>query len=64
MAGPARSAVLLYLTLPEKLTVGPRWLVPTLEALLLVALVLATAGMRWPAARRVSSSLQLAAVAT
>jgi uncharacterized membrane protein len=37
-------AVLLYLTLPEKLTVGPRWLVPALEALLLVALVLATPG--------------------
>ena len=36
--------VLLYLTLPEKLTVGPCWLVPALEALLLVALVLATPG--------------------
>jgi hypothetical protein len=35
-------ALLLYLTLREKLTVGPRWLVPALEALLLVALVLAT----------------------
>ena len=36
------------MTLREKLTVGPRWLVPALEALLLVALVLATPGDEVP----------------
>jgi hypothetical protein len=40
--------VLLYLTLPNKLTIGPSWLVPVLEALLLVALVLATPGDEVP----------------
>jgi hypothetical protein len=43
--------LVLYLTLPEKLTVGPAWLVPALEALLLIALVLATPGDDAPRSR-------------
>jgi hypothetical protein len=34
--------VLLYLALPDRLTLGPRWLVPALEGGLLVALVIST----------------------
>jgi hypothetical protein len=44
-------AILLYLALPEKLTLGPSWLMPTLEALLFVALVLATPDEEMPLAR-------------
>jgi hypothetical protein len=44
-------AIVLYVTLPDKLTVGPSWFVPTLEALLLVALVLATPGDEVPGSR-------------
>jgi uncharacterized membrane protein len=40
----ALAAILLYLALPEKLTIGPPWLVPAVEGLLFVALVLATPG--------------------
>jgi lysylphosphatidylglycerol synthetase-like protein (DUF2156 family) len=36
--------IVLYVTLPDKLTIGPSWCVPVLEALLFVALVLATPG--------------------
>lgn len=54
-------SVLLYLTLPEKLTVGPGWLVPTIEALLLVALVLATPGDGVPH-RRMRQRLAVALV--
>jgi uncharacterized membrane protein len=36
------AAIVLYLTLPKKLTVGPNWLLPAVEALLLVGLVVAT----------------------
>jgi len=35
-------ALVLYLLLPDKLIIGPRWIVPTLEALLLVGLVSVT----------------------
>jgi uncharacterized membrane protein len=35
-------AIVLQLTLPERLTVGPSWLVPALEGLLLVGLSLAS----------------------
>jgi uncharacterized membrane protein len=35
-------AIGLQFTLPERLTVGPTWLVPTLEGLLLIGLALAT----------------------
>jgi uncharacterized membrane protein len=45
-AWPAQATVLgaivLQLTLPERLTVGPTWLLPALEGLLLVGLTLAT----------------------
>jgi hypothetical protein len=40
----ALATIALYVTLPDKLTIGPVWLVPSLEAVLLVALVLATPG--------------------
>ena len=40
-------AILLDLALPEKLTVGPRWLLPTLEGVLLVGLVAASPHPRW-----------------
>jgi hypothetical protein len=41
----ALAALLLYLTLPAKLTLGPTWLLPSVEALLLIGLV-ATAPSR------------------
>jgi hypothetical protein len=34
--------IVLYVVLPAKLTVGPRWLVPTLEGALLIGLVIST----------------------
>jgi hypothetical protein len=37
-------AIALYVTLPGKLTIGPGWLVPAVEGLLLVALVASTPG--------------------
>jgi uncharacterized membrane protein len=36
------AAIALQLTLPERLTVGPAWLLPTLEAVLLVGLSMAS----------------------
>jgi uncharacterized membrane protein len=36
------AAIALQLTLPERLTLGPRWLLPALEVLLLVGLMLAS----------------------
>jgi hypothetical protein len=38
----AASAILLDLSLPEKLTIGPNWLLPSFEALMLLALVIAS----------------------
>jgi hypothetical protein len=48
------SAILLYVVLPEKLTVGPSWLLPAVEGLLFVGLVVATphAGVRESPRRR------------
>jgi hypothetical protein len=40
----ALASILLFVALPDKLTFGPSWWVPVLEALLFVALVLATPG--------------------
>jgi hypothetical protein len=40
--GALLAAIALQLTLPERLTVGPTWLVPSLEGLLLVGLAMAT----------------------
>jgi uncharacterized membrane protein len=37
----ALATIVLYVTLPEKLTLGPTWLLPSLEALLFVGLVVA-----------------------
>jgi uncharacterized membrane protein len=36
------AALLLYVTLPQKLTLGPTWLVPALEAALLIPLTITT----------------------
>ncbi|HMI22078.1 MAG TPA: hypothetical protein VK496_04085, partial [Gaiellaceae bacterium] len=47
----ALAAILLYLTLPNKLTIGPNWLVPVLEVLVFVALALTTPGDEVPATR-------------
>ena len=47
----ALAAILLYVTLPNKLTIGPDWLVPVLEVLVFVALVLTTPGEEVPGAR-------------
>jgi hypothetical protein len=38
----AGGALLLYLTLPHQLLMGPRWLVPSVEGVLLLALVVTT----------------------
>ena len=37
----AAAAIALYVSLPSKLTIGPVWLLPALEALLLVGLIVA-----------------------
>jgi uncharacterized membrane protein len=47
----ALAAILVYVTLPNKLTIGPNWLVPVLEVLVFVALVLTTPGEEVPATR-------------
>ncbi|HME04787.1 MAG TPA: hypothetical protein VKG38_17320, partial [Solirubrobacteraceae bacterium] len=38
----AGMALLFYLTLPHRLIMGPRWLVPGVEGILLLALVVTT----------------------
>lgn len=53
-------ALLLYLLLPGRLTLGPRWLLPLLEGVLLVGLVISTPyrhHTQSPARRRLSISL-------
>jgi hypothetical protein len=47
----ALASILLYVALPNKLTIGPDWLVPVLESVVFVALVLATPGEELPATR-------------
>lgn len=47
----ALAAIVLYLTLPNKLTIGPEWLMPALEGVVFVALVLSTPGERVPGSR-------------
>jgi len=37
----ALTTIALYLALPEKLTIGPTWLLPTLEGLLVLGLIIA-----------------------
>jgi uncharacterized membrane protein len=46
-------AILLYVTLPEKLTLGPGWLMPVLEAVLLIPLTLRAPYRRPEEARRI-----------
>lgn len=53
------AAIVLYLSLPEKLTPGPTWLLPSVEALLLVGLVASTPSNR---RRRPERHRQLAIV--
>jgi hypothetical protein len=53
-------AVVLYVALPARLTVGPRWLVPSLEGVLLVGLAVSTPYLHHtqsPVRRRVSIGL-------
>ena len=47
----ALASILLYVVLPNKLTIGPSWFVPALEAVVLVALVVATPGGDVPGSR-------------
>jgi hypothetical protein len=50
----------LYLVLPARLTVGPRWLIPTLEGVLLLGLVISTPYLHHtqaPVRRRMSIAL-------
>jgi hypothetical protein len=57
-------ALLLYLVLPPKLTIGPNWLLPTAEGVLLAALVLAIPRRRLAAHRRRTLALSLVFVVT
>jgi hypothetical protein len=63
---PARAAVLasmgLYLTLPDRLTVGPTWLLPALEFLMLVPLM-ALSPVRHRRESRIQHVLSLALAA-
>jgi hypothetical protein len=43
----AGAALLFYLTLPHRLIMGPRWLAPGVEGILLLALVLTTPTRRY-----------------
>jgi hypothetical protein len=56
------AALLLYLALPPKLTIGPGWPLPVTEAVVLAALVIATRGGR-EAKRRREIALYLVLVA-
>jgi hypothetical protein len=54
------AALLLDVSLPEKLTLGPTWLLPSVEALLLIGLVIASPDPRWrhsPARRALAMCL-------
>jgi uncharacterized membrane protein len=48
------AAIVLYLALPEKLTIGPTWLLPGLEGLLVIGLIIAmpNPAMQYSPARR------------
>src|SRR5947209_18060122 len=50
----ALAAIVLYLALPEKLTIGPTWLLPALEGGLLIGLIVAMPkpAMRYSPIRR------------
>ena len=56
------AAIVLQLTLPKRLTVGPSWLIPALEGALLVAMYLATPRkLEFEHARRRRAALSLIA---
>jgi uncharacterized membrane protein len=58
------AALLLYLALPPKLTIGPNWIVPATEAVLLVALLAATPRRGRTHKRRQTLAIGLLLVAT
>lgn len=58
------AALLLYLALPPKLTIGPNWIVPTAELLLLVALIAAIPRHRRTRERRLAVVVGLMLIAT
>jgi hypothetical protein len=48
----ASAALLLYLTLPQKVTIGPTWLLPSVEALLLAGLIVTAPSRHRPHSSR------------
>jgi hypothetical protein len=61
--GAVGAALLLQLRLPEKLSVGPFWLLPAIEALLLIALIITDPSMETPRSRHArKASLALIAL--
>ena len=58
------AALVLYLVLPPKLTIGPNWIVPSAEAGVLVALVAAVPGLERGRMRRRIIALTVVLVAT
>ena len=56
------AAIALYVALPERLTIGPRWPLPLAEGLVVVALIIATRGGR-EARRRREAAVALVLVA-
>jgi hypothetical protein len=58
------AALLLYLVLPPRLTIGPNWLLPSAEGVLLAALVLAIPRRKLVAERRRTLALGLVLVVT
>jgi hypothetical protein len=57
-------ALVLYLVLPPKLTIGPNWLVPSAEGVLLAALVHANVRQRLVAQRRRKFAIGLVLIVT
>jgi len=58
------AALVLYLVLPPRLTIGPTWMVPAAEAAVLVALVAATPRVGRGSSRRRAVALAVVLVAT
>jgi uncharacterized membrane protein len=58
------AVLLLYLALPPKLTIGPNWILPAAETVLLVALVTATPFGGRPRKRRRAFAISVLLVAT
>jgi uncharacterized membrane protein len=58
------AALLLYFALPSRLSIGPRWMVPLAELVLLVALLLATPGRVGTGMRRRRLAIGVVLLAT